>query len=180
MPAPPSQRSPYIVKLFVAIVLIALSPLLLPLFIVMAVLGIAIGVFDWLRTLWYCLVHSGELYLICSRRRGWQPFLVNNLIPVLPSQVQVIWLERPNEKHRFLRSLGHRRSACSVPILALVTLGGIKLTSLNKQLFDMKHLGKSSQATRERLRPIIETAMQGFLAQHMRDLTKTDNESHAL
>ncbi len=166
-------------KLLVAILLILLSPLLLPLFVVLSVVGIAMGVCHWLWMLWYCITHLGELYLICSRRRGWQAFLENNLIPVLPSKVKVIWIEMPNEKRRFIQAIAAGRSAYSVPILALVTLGGIKFASLNRLLINKKHLGRSSQGTRDSVRPIIESAVRDITAQYIRGTRIAHNGHHA-
>ena len=47
----------------------------------------------WTRVAFWYLRHrqAGAFFLVCTRRRGWYEFLNNNLIPVLPHAVRVVW-----------------------------------------------------------------------------------------
>jgi len=160
-------------KLLIAILLILFSPLLLPLFIVVAILACIVGCCHWLGFLVFCFTHLDSLYLVCSRRRGWEPFLVNNLIPVLPVQVKAIWIESPGTQKHLLRALRRQRSVTSVPFLALVTPMGLQCKSLNRPLVEKKQQGKASRMTQDVLLPFIEKAVQEFLLHYVRRSRRT-------
>ena len=153
--------------LLVAAVLILLSPLLLPLFIVVALLAILVACYHWLRFLVFCLSHLDDVYLVCSRRRGWEPFLANNLIPVLPPYVKAIWIESTSTHKDLLRALRPRRCVTAIPFLALVTPTGIQCKSLNRLLVEYKQHGKPSNAMQDALRPFVEKTLQELSQQYV-------------
>ena len=42
---------------------------------------------------------AGNVYFICTSRRGWHDLLKNNVIPVLPDRFRVVWTRRAGGTH---------------------------------------------------------------------------------
>ena len=39
----------------------------------------------------FCKKAAGKYFLVCTKRHNWYDFIVNNVIPTLPSNVELIW-----------------------------------------------------------------------------------------
>lgn len=146
-------------KLAVIALLILSSPLLIPLAALFLVIATCVSVYGWLWLRYFCWTHSDRVYLICSRRRGWEPLLRNNVVPVLPNHVSSVWLETPGA----LRDVVHagRLSGVLLPKPFLIRVTRFRLLSvpLNSKLVGLKSLGAVSNSVRQDAQKIVETAL---------------------
>jgi len=107
------------------------------------------------------LRRSGSLFLLCTSRRNWYDFLRNNVIPVLPDTIQVVW-HRPrlDPMYDLLRQCLSRAGVFRVskPCLVFVTRHTLLARSLNGRLQGLKTSAKVSDAVRTTcLRIVRET-----------------------
>ena len=104
---------------------------------------------------------AGTFYLVCTPRRGWRDFLVNNVIPVLPDDTRVVWRRRGRNAWRnpFFRHLA-RSGILGVPkpYLVAVEKRALAHKSLNRVLQDLKAQPKLSEGTRRACAGIVAEA----------------------
>jgi hypothetical protein len=158
-------------KLFVGLLLLLLSPLLVPLFAVAVVFALCVSFYSWLWLIWFCWTHADRVYLICSRRRGWDAFLKNNAIPSLPSHITAVWLESPNRLANVVRAARLGGACLSKPFLILVTPFSIKSSPLNHRLLHLKPFGKRSAPVRADARQVIDDALSDFSQWYRSEVT---------
>jgi len=149
-------------KIFVVLIVLLLSPLLAALFVLAAFFAICVSFYKWVWLVWFCWTHADRVYLICSRRRGWEAFLTNNAIPSLPSHIKAIWLESPNQLANIVRAARLGGAFSSKPFLILVTPFGIKSSPLNRRWLHLKPFGKRSIRVRDDARHVIDEALLDF------------------
>jgi hypothetical protein len=150
-------------KLAVILLFLVLLPLLVPLVAAGIVIALGWSLCTWLWLVWFCWTNADRVFLICSRRRGWEPFLRNNVIPALPDHVAAVWLEAPQQWTRVVRAIRASNTRLSKPFMVLVTPFGIKTTPLNERLVHLKRFGKRSSEIRADARAVIDAALDNFL-----------------
>lgn len=107
--------------------------------------------------------HGHRYYLVCSRRHGWEPFLVNNLTPALPAGVLPIWLNQEDGLQRdyvpevLIRSRGY---GLNKPYLVEIKALSIRARSLHSQLLPFKEFAGRDKAVQERLAILLNDAVQ--------------------
>jgi hypothetical protein len=99
----------------------------------------------WLigRAIWFRMKYRGARFLVYTRRHGWNEFIKNNLIPACDEQVQAIEIPRSGCARRSWRE-SHIQAATvgrSKPLLAEVSLLGIRCVPLNETLLPFKQHG---------------------------------------
>lgn len=146
-------------KLAMIAVLLLLSPLLVPLAALFIVVALCVSVNSWLWLMYFCWVHVDQVYLICSRKRGWEPFLRNNVVPVLPGKLLPIWLESPAPFANVVRAGRIANVFLAKPFLIRVTRFRLLSMPLNSQLADLKCLGAVSEVARRDARKILDAAV---------------------
>jgi hypothetical protein len=101
---------------------------------------------------------AGHVFLICTSRRGWHDFLKNNVIPVLPDNVRVVW-KKPAGKSEYRSFFRHLDCShifnVSKPYLVLVTPRALIPKSLNETLQKLKTHPEKSEETRRACAEII-------------------------
>ncbi len=106
---------------------------------------------------------AGHVFLICASRRGWYDFLKNNVIPVLPDNVRVVWVKLAQDA-RYPDLLGHlsrsRIFGVSKPYIVAVTPRAFVHKSLNAELQNLKGHPKKSEQTQQECLEIINRALQ--------------------
>jgi hypothetical protein len=130
---------------FIALIFLFLLPFILLAALVTLLGGPVYYMLAWYRARQFCRRHDGDVYLICSRRRGWEPFLRNNLFPVT-KDVVVIWKDDA-ECSRKTWSVLKWMLANSPPKIPFVVFVGRKqvfVESLNGPLQAWKRQGKRS------------------------------------
>jgi hypothetical protein len=131
--------------LLIQLLLIAILPVLL---------GCAIPLVIWwvLRTAWFRFSNRGRRFLVYTRRHGWNEFIANNLIPVCEQYLETIEIRRGGRTPRSWRE-SHIEAATfgrSKPLLAEVTLLGVRCVPLNETLLPYKqHGGRKPEVQRE-------------------------------
>jgi hypothetical protein len=151
------SKSMFMLALFMVIVSILL-PVLVPLVL-----------FQKLTTsfrLWvFRRREAGNYYLICTSRRNWYDFLKNNVIPVLPPNVRVVWQKSdlcgPKQSlSQYLRK--SRITGLSKPYLVAVTRRSLVAQSLNTIFQNLKQNAKRTETSRIQCRRIIEEKQQSL------------------
>jgi hypothetical protein len=131
--------------LLIRLLLTALVPVLL---------ACAIPLIVWwlLRTAWFRLSNRGKRFLVYTRRHGWNEFITNNLIPVCEQYIDAIEIPRGGRTPRSWRDT-HIQAATvgrSKPLLAEVSLLGVRCVSLNDTLLPFKqHRARKPEVQRE-------------------------------
>jgi hypothetical protein len=113
----------------------------------------------------YCIANDGKIFLICSRRRGWNELLVNNLIPVVEDSATVCWVGHgPSESDPTVvpGEIATRIRHCTKPLVVLVTRRGLMMTSLNGPLQQWKTRGRKNPRSRKPLRRIFDSAVRSM------------------
>ncbi len=109
----------------------------------------------------FCRRRHGWFYLAGMSKRGWYDFLRNNVIPVLPDSVRMIW---PRNMHDVpyprIRTAGRRPECTSRPYLVYIGRRRIHWVSVNQSLQALKPFAKRSSETQAACRKVIERAMQ--------------------
>ncbi|HEY3392158.1 MAG TPA: hypothetical protein VGK58_05600 [Lacipirellulaceae bacterium] len=122
--------------------------------LVPALMALAIPLVAWwlMRTAWFRFSNRGRRFLVYTRRHGWNEFITNNLLPVCEPHIQAIELSRGARTPRSWRE-SHIQAATvgqSKPLLAEVSLIGVRCVSLNETLLPFKqHGGRKPEVQRE-------------------------------
>ena len=114
---------------------------------------------EWACNRWFCYRNAGRVYLVCSRRHGWDALLRNNLIPVVPDDVTVIRAESSQGHETVLRLARRNTNQISTPYLALVTRKGVRSRSLNHRLQGIKNRGKRSTDAQQQIAIVLSKAL---------------------
>ncbi len=103
---------------------------------------------------------DGNFFLVCSSKRRWYDYLQNNVVPVLPPNVELCWYKPHCKKPRIVPWLWRSKIFdIPKPYLALVTQSKIVVVSLNDDLQEMKQYTAKDQNTQLRSKDIIERKM---------------------
>ena len=106
---------------------------------------------------------AGAVYLVCTSKRNWYDFIQNNIIPVLPDNVKVVWAKPvQNEVYRELQSFLHQSNLWSIPkpFFVAVTSHALYAISLNRKLQELKPKAKSSNETKLTCKVIIDASLE--------------------
>ena len=141
--------------LLIRLLLTAIVPLLL---------ACAIPLVIWwlLRTAWFHLRNRGKRFLVYTRRHGWNEFIANNLIPVCEHQIDVIEVPRGGRSRRSWRE-SHIQSATvgrSKPLLAEVSLFGVRCVPLNETLLPFKLHGARKADVQQELSNLLARLLE--------------------
>lgn len=153
MPAKTNKRRP---SRWQQIALIAVfSPAILCVCILFVPLLLGYAVVEAVSYRAFCWRNQGRRFLVCSTRHGWKDFISNNLIPMLPEHVNVVWYKklrratcRGRFRHVYQRNLPK-------PYLAFVTRYNIYRVSLNDSLRQLKHRACRDSAVQQQVREAI-------------------------
>lgn len=132
------------------------------LFPMLAAIGLICAFRDKLADWWFRRVNARKLFLICSRRNSWHDFLVNNLLPVLPASISVVWFEPGSGSVRarsFPASFHSALKNCERPVLIAVTSSGFRVVPLDRELMKWKPQAHRSAAVQSQIRQILDAAL---------------------
>lgn len=142
--------------------------LLMPLFVLIAILAMPLVLLfqaiDHLQLRSYCWRHQVWTFLIVSKRRGWHEFVDNNIRPVVPADVALLWCDEvvtPGSPMRWLVSgaIGQGK-----PCLVQVTPFHQRARSIHNRLQSKKSQRHIDPALQTLLREILReelTALRG-------------------
>jgi hypothetical protein len=102
---------------------------------------------------------SGCVYLICTSKRSWHDFLRNNVIPILPNNIRVVWHKsEPGYKQTDIFACLSRAGLADIskPFMVLVTPHALLHRSLNVPLQSLKACSKRSSDIRQKCATIIK------------------------
>ncbi len=103
----------------------------------------------------------GKRIFVAKKGRGWREFLENNVIPVLPKDVTVVWRGESGRDQSIddlfvaLPLLGIRASA---PFLVAVKGADLEVTEFNARLSSLKRFGKKNPEIQRQVRELFGAA----------------------
>ncbi len=140
-------------------------PLILLWIIFMALfapIGLCIVVWQKISSWRYRRRNANKLVLVCSSKHNWHDFLVNNLIPILPDECEVVWQrsERDGDRRPILNHLVNAHINSPKPYLIRVTRERFLHQPLNAKLQELKAHPEISEATRKTCSEIVDRAIE--------------------
>jgi hypothetical protein len=116
------------------------------------------------RHLWLHSRNRGRVFLVVTRRHGWFEFVMNNVVPVLPPNVDVVWQESPartRENQTKLHRLALARTNAK-PYFTVVNLWRNEVIQLHSELEPLKRASrKRSRAVQARVSSILHAQLAG-------------------
>lgn len=147
------------IKRIVSILLwVALLILAAPLIILVIPLILSCEMKDAISMRLFRRREQGQIYLICTSKRGWHDFLKNNVIPAVPGNVRVVWQKarRNDEYPRIFAYLARSRVfGVPKPYLVRITARNPICKSLNPALRRLKTCPRKSRETQKACAEII-------------------------
>jgi hypothetical protein len=130
----------------------------IPVLALAAVLCIPILVFLLLKAAWFRYSNRGKVFLVYTRRHGWNDFVSNNLIPAFVNNIEPV--EYPRGRTPFPWQLPHIHAAGqSKPYFAIVSWRGVRYIALHELLLPLK------QYRARRLE--VQAQLRDMLARHV-------------
>jgi hypothetical protein len=122
-------------------------------------LACAIPLVAWwlLRTAWFRFSNRGRRFLVYTRRHDWNEFITNNLIPVCEQYIEAIEIPRDGRTPRPWRDAYIQAATVgrSKPLLAEVSLLGVRCVSLNETLLPFKQHGARKPEVQRELSDLV-------------------------
>jgi hypothetical protein len=109
--------------------------------------------------------NDGNIYLICTRRRGWYDFLNNNVISVLPGNFRTAWHHRARDSKRdpiFENIARAKIFGIEKPYLVIVKNNSFQVISLNKTFQEIKKVQEKSKETQSKALEIIRNNIKSI------------------
>ncbi|HSV43127.1 MAG TPA: hypothetical protein VLJ10_01105 [Candidatus Bathyarchaeia archaeon] len=151
-------------KILLAVGLIIIVPVLIVVFYPVIIF---FEIRSWIALVNFRRRENGAFYLVCSRANGWYDFLKNNVIPVVPPTMKILWLSTERSTTHatavppLLEYLAQSRIfGTSKPFLAAVSRQGLRVKSLNQEMLALKKVAKVSEATQTACREILLSAQK--------------------
>lgn len=108
----------------------------------------------------FCKEKAGSSYLVCTRRSGWFEFIVNNVMPILPPNVSVVWPRRDRGQAvggvELLLHWTPEAYGVSKPYLMALSPDGVKIESIHEDLVKLKGSRRKDRETQQKARKIVE------------------------
>ena len=148
-------------KLYAWVVLFVIAVVVAALIFVLLTGGVE-ALVARIRLLRYRWAHAGTVLFVCTTRHHWHGFLLNNVIPVLPPHVRVVWLtgrDRSRPTWHTWQALARSKIRHSKPFLAAVRLRGILTVPTHDLLLPLKHNSRVDVSVQEQVRPILLGAL---------------------
>jgi hypothetical protein len=128
----------------IAILLVALAAILcLPVLIFLAV-----------KAVWFRYSNRGKVFLVYTRRHGWNEFICNNLVPAFAPHIEPV--EYPRGCKPWSSALSHVYAAGkNKPYLAKVSWLTVRTISLHELLLPLKQYGARRADVQAELRQML-------------------------
>jgi hypothetical protein len=118
--------------------LILLTPLYALVAIAVMPLVLLFRLEDQLRLRHYCWKHRVWSFFISTQRRGWHEFVRNNVEPVLPDGMALLWFSDIATPGSPMRWLSSAVTGQVKPCIVRVTLFRVRVRSIHSRLRDQK------------------------------------------
>lgn len=145
--------------------LILLSPLILVLLSIALPIIAYCSVRDAVSLRLFQRREDGNFYLVCTPRRGWHDYVRNNVVPILPPNVCVVWY-RPSRglvPPPIISHVEHSKIlGLSKPYLVRVGRSKIRAESLNLDLQEMKRHPATDNRVRIQSASVIQKKMSNL------------------
>ena len=119
-----------------------------------AILCIPVLIYVAARAVWFRYKNRGKVFLVYTRRHGWNEFIRNNFIPAFAPHVEAI--EYPRGCEPWPAALAHVYAAGrNKPYLAKVSLRGVRYIALHELLLPLKPHGARRADVQRELRQML-------------------------
>ena len=120
--------------------------LVAPIIVVVAVIYLPFRINELISCRNFRKREAGNVFLICTSKHNWHEFLKNNVIPVLPDNFRVVWLN-PVRYGKYSKIITHLQFGISKPYMVVVTPKALLHHSLNIEFRELrKYQGISDEA----------------------------------
>ncbi len=140
--------------------LVLLSPLFVLIAILTAPILLLFAFVDYLQLRHYCWKHQVWTFLVSTQRRGWHEFVRNNVEPVLPDGMALVWfcdLATPGSPMRWLSSAVASQVK---PCVVHVTLFRVRAHSIHSRLKDQKWRRRVDVETQREVRKALREELE--------------------
>ena len=131
---------------------------------IVVALSLLVLTFVWVRQQLYFHRNAGKILLVVDGRHGWRELINNNLIPVVPQDVDQVWFDA--ELSCRIKMVPLVDCVEQRPYIALITRRGLKVASLHKSLLPFKSCGRRDDMVQEKLKPILLGEIERLRALH--------------
>ena len=109
------------------------------------------------RAIWFRIRYRGKRFLVYTRRHGWNEFITNNLIPACEQYIDAMEIPRGGRAPRLWREAQIQAATVgqSKPLLAEVSLLGVRCVRLNETLLPFKHHGARKPEVQRELSDLV-------------------------
>ncbi|MDZ4784111.1 MAG: hypothetical protein SGJ19_28010 [Planctomycetia bacterium] len=143
--------------------------LLAPLFALIAILTMPVlllfVVLDQLRLRHYCWKHQVWTFLVSTQRRGWHEFVRNNVEPVLPDGMALLWTSDVATLGSPMRWLISAVSGQVKPCIVHVRLFRVRVRSIHALLKDRKWQRRVDVEVQGELRQIMKEEVERIVGE---------------
>jgi hypothetical protein len=108
------------------------------------------------NVVWFRWRNRGKVFLIYTRRHGWNEFLYNNLFPAVVPEIEPVEYTRGRDAWPWLLSNIYS-PGYSKPFLAKVSWSGIRYIGLHELLLPLKKHGARRTDIQAQLREMLAT-----------------------
>jgi hypothetical protein len=136
--------------------LIAITLAIVLIMVCALVLCIPILVVLFVNALWFRYRNRGRVFLVYTRRHGWNEFLCNNLFPAVVPDIEPVEYTRGREPWPQLLSRIYS-PGYNKPFLAKVSWTGIRHVGLHELLLPLKQHGARRPEIQAQLRDMLAT-----------------------
>jgi hypothetical protein len=132
-----------------------LLPFAIALFVVLA---IPLLVMQALSVAWFRVRYRGRLFLVFTRRHGWNEFVINNLIPSIEERATPVEIPRNGRgKWPKLPTMIHNATiGLPKPFIARVNYWGVHAEPIQRLLLPMKRYGARNLSVQQQLRDLLK------------------------
>lgn len=125
-------------KLLSRLLFIGLIPLLALIATMAMPLVLIFQALDYVRLRYYCWKHGVWTFFVSNRRRGWHEFVDNNVRPILPEEIPLVWTCDIVLRESPMRWLYAAEAGLMKPCLVRVRWFGAEVRSIHARLKDFK------------------------------------------
>lgn len=153
----------------IAIIMVAsMVVIMVPIAIPFAAIGFAL---ELSRRLVYGWRWRGRIFLVATRKRGWHEFILNNVLPTLPPNAQLIWwhvLSRDGlpTRHPVLDHLPKRAVNLQKPYALRIGVLRWQVIPLHEKLKPLQEVKTRDEGTSAAVRTVMEEALGGVWPRH--------------
>jgi hypothetical protein len=150
--------------------LVVLSPLFVLIALLTAPILLLFAFLDFLQLRHYCWKHQVWTFLVSTHRRGWREFVQNNVAPMLPEGLGLLWTGDVATSGNPMRWLTSAIVGQVKPCIVHVTLFRVRSHSIHARLKDQKWRRRADVAVQSEVQRILREELERIFGETKRRL----------